>query len=178
VCQEQPKDWYETHQTAFNPMEGLLNDRRDCKKRITFNPREGLYNDRRNCNKRPKGHIAHLSHIGSFSLCNHLQKWFSLLLSHPISGGHGIIWNSFLHLNRKFLCKFELIWCSGSRGDLFIILSLLKNTFKMGFPNLPADSGKKSFKDFFPIQTHVKMVFPLWPYPATSKNQSKFFLFI
>jgi hypothetical protein len=37
----------------------------------------------------------------------------------------------------KFTSALEqdmnLIWCSGSFGDLFIILSLLKNTFKMVF---------------------------------------------
>jgi hypothetical protein len=48
--------------------------------------------------------------------------------------------------------QFELIWCRRSFGDLFIILSLLeKNTINMVFPNLPADSGKMSFKDCFPI---------------------------
>jgi hypothetical protein len=45
---------------------------------------------------------------------------------------------------QEILCKFDLIWCSGSFGDLFIMLSLLKNTFKMVFPKLPVDSGKIS----------------------------------
>jgi hypothetical protein len=43
-------------------------------------------NKKKPTNKRPRGHIAHLIHIGKYFAYEHMQRYFSLLpLDHPAS---------------------------------------------------------------------------------------------
>jgi hypothetical protein len=80
------------------------------------------------------GHIAHLSPISQFFPIH--VKTYKSNFPHCCPGGYDIIWNLLLHLNRKFLCKFEHFWFIQSWRDFFYIILLLKKHLKLVFPQV------------------------------------------